>query len=426
MVTNICLLLEALSIVLCLHDLYGEKFKLDIETTSLLAIYMIIMTMMNYYGLPKVYSMLIYPILAVYCGVKFGLKLWDIIINLTLCIIIVGVIQMIVTLPFYYFFNVHLFSNYRLLFINCIAFLIMLFVIPRLRVNRVVVFLKNKERILIISIMICLIVTFFCLLTYKQFIQVELNQTILLFACVIFIFALTGQLSQYKIKSKEIETELRMYKLYSESFQSLIDSIRFKQHEFENHITTIDNLHYMFDTYEELVHEQEKYCQQIINENRFNKLLRKGNPVIISFLYGKLIEIDKKGIDVTYEISIDDLDIGVPIHRIVEILGNLLKNAVEAIEKTPNLNKIYILMIEIDDLFEMEIRNESPYIPPNNIGYFFTKGYSEKGVNRGLGLYNVNNICQEYGLQVYFENKEIDGQNWLSFKISNKQPKKHT
>lgn len=426
MVTNICLLLEALSIVLCLHDLYGEKFKLDIETTSLLAIYMIIMTMVNYYKLPRIYTMLIYPILAVYCGVKFGLKLWDIIINLTLCIIIVGVIQMVVTLPFYYLFNVHWFTNYRLLFINCIAFLIMLFVIPRLKVNRVVVFLKNKERILIISIMICLIVTFFCLLTYKQFIQVELNQTILLFACVIFIFALTGQLNQYKIKSKEIETELRMYKVYSESFQSLIDSIRFKQHEFENHITTIDNLHYMFDTYEELVHEQEKYCQQIISENRFNKLLRKGNPVIISFLYGKLIEIDKKGIDVTYEISIDDLDIGVPIHRIVEILGNLLKNAVEAIEKAPDLNKIHIRMIEIDDLFEMEVRNESPYIPPNNIGCFFTKGYSEKGVNRGLGLYNVNNICQEYGLQVYFENKEIDEQNWLSFKISNKQPKKHT
>lgn len=426
MITNICLLLEALSIVLCLHDLYGKKFKLDIETTSYLAINMISMTAMNYFELPKTYSVVIYPIIAIYCGVKFGFKLREIIINTILCIIIVGVIQMIVTLPFYYLLNVHRFTNYRLLFINCIAFLIMLFVIPRLKINRVVILLKNKEKILIASIIICLGITFFCLFTYKQFIQVELNQTILLFACVVFIFALTGQLNQYKIKSKEIETELRMYKLYSESFQSLIDSIRFKQHEFENHITTIDNLHYMFDTYEELVHEQEKYCQQIINENRFNKLLLKGNPVIISFLYGKLIEIDKKGIDVTYEISIDDLDIGIPIHRIVELLGNLLKNAVEAIEKTPDLNKIHIHMIEIDDLFEMEIRNESYYIQPNDISCFFTKGYSEKGANRGLGLYNVNNICQEYGLQIYFENKEIDGKNWLSFKISNKQPKKRT
>ncbi|MCI8935453.1 MAG: GHKL domain-containing protein [Lachnospiraceae bacterium] len=421
MVTNICLLLEALSIVLCLHYLYDEKFKLDIETTSLLAIYMIIMTVMNYYELPKIYSMIIYPIIAAYCGVKFGLKLWEIIINETLCIIIIGIIQMIVTLPFYYFLNVHLFSDYKLLLINCIAFIIVLCLVPRLKISRVVTFLKNKERILIISIFICLVVTAFCLLTYKKFIQVELNKTILLFVCLIFIFALTGQLNQYKVKSKEIETELRMHKLYADSFQSLIDGIRLRQHEFENHISTIYSQHYMFDTYEDLVNEQEKYCNQVLKENRFNKLLKKGNPVIISFLYGKLIEIDKKGIDISYKIMINDLDIGVPIYKIVEILGNLLKNAVEAIEKVPNLNKIFILMIEIDDLFEIEVRNESPYIQPNDISLFFTKGYSEKGENRGLGLYNVNSICQEYGLQLYFENKEIDGQNWLSFRISNRQ-----
>ena len=166
MVTNICLLLEALSIVLCLHYLYDEKFKLDIETTSLLAIYMIIMTVMNYYELPKIYSMIIYPIIAAYCGVKFGLKLWEIIINETLCIIIIGIIQMIVTLPFYYFLNVHLFSDYKLLLINCIAFIIVLCLVPRLKISRVVTFLKNKERILIISIFICLVVTAFCLLTY--------------------------------------------------------------------------------------------------------------------------------------------------------------------------------------------------------------------------------------------------------------------
>ena len=177
----------------------------------------------------------------------------------------------------------------------------------------------------------------------------------------------------------------------------------------------------MFETYEELVNEQEKYCQQIREENRFNKVLRKGNPVIISFLYGKLIEMDKKGIDVTYRISINDLDIGVPIYKIVEMLGNLLKNSTEAIEKSPQLNKVYIHMIEIDDLFEMEVRNESPCMSLNDIGLFFTKGYSKKGEGRGLGLYNVNNICQEYGLQLYFENKEIDGQNWLSFRISNRQ-----
>ena len=110
MVTNICLLLEALSIVFCLHCLYGEKFKLDIETTSFLAIYMIIMTALNYYESPKMYSLIIYPIIVLYCGIKFGFKLGEMIINVILCIIIVGITQMIVALPSYYLFNIRFFS----------------------------------------------------------------------------------------------------------------------------------------------------------------------------------------------------------------------------------------------------------------------------------------------------------------------------
>ncbi|MBD5548169.1 MAG: GHKL domain-containing protein [Lachnospiraceae bacterium] len=426
MVTNICLLLEALSVIFCLNCLYGEKFKLDIETTSFLAIDMIFMTAINYYELPKIYTMIIYPAIALYCGIKFGFKLGEIIINVILCIIMVGAIQMIVTLPSYFLLDIQIFSEYKLLFINCIAFIIVLCLIPRLRINNVVAYLRNRERTLIISISICLLIAAFCIIAYKQLIQVELSQTILLFTCVVFILGLTGQLNQYKIKSKEIETELKVHKLYSDSFQSLIDTIRLKQHEFDNHISTIYSQHYMYDTYEALVNEQMNYCEQIMKENRFNKLLTKGNPVIISFLYGKLIEIDKKGINVTYKVSVEDLDIGIPIHKIVEILGNLLKNAVEAIEKTDNANELFILMIEYQNTLEIEVRNESPYIDPNNISTFFTKGYSEKGEGRGLGLYNVQNICNEYELQIYPENKEINGKNWLSFKITNKPPDAYT
>ena len=422
MVTNICLLLEALSIVFCLHCLYGEKFKLDIETTSFLAIYMIIMTAINYYNLPQIYTMIIYPVIALYCGMKYGFKRKVLLINLVLCVILVGGIQIIVMIPMYYVLAVIHFSTMRLLVVNLTAFIIVIFILPKCRLERLTNYLQSKEDLLIISSIICLAITAFCIVAYKEFKLLELNQTILLFGCIIFILILNGQINRYKMKSTEFEAELKVHKLYADSFQSLIDTIRLKQHEFDNHITTIYSQHYMYETYEALVKEQMNYCEQIRKENRFNKLLTKGNPVVISFLYGKLIEIDKKGIKVTYQVSINDLDIGVPIHKIVELLGNLLKNAVEAIEKTDNVNEIFLLMIENKDIFEIEVRNESPYIDPNSISTFFTKGYSEKGEGRGLGLYNVQKICNEYMLQIYPENKEINGKNWISFRISNKLP----
>ena len=75
MIQRICLVLEALSIVICLHYLYGEKFKLDIKTTSFLAINMIMMTAINYYHMPKALTMFIYPVIVIYCGVRFGFEI---------------------------------------------------------------------------------------------------------------------------------------------------------------------------------------------------------------------------------------------------------------------------------------------------------------------------------------------------------------
>ena len=68
MIERSYVLLEALSVLICLHHLYGQKFKLDIATTALLSVDMIIMTAINYYGLPRAYALIIYPIIMIYCG----------------------------------------------------------------------------------------------------------------------------------------------------------------------------------------------------------------------------------------------------------------------------------------------------------------------------------------------------------------------
>lgn len=417
MVTNICLLLESVSLIVCLHCLYGEKFKLDIETTSYLAIHMIIMTIINYYDLPKVLTMIIYPIMAVYCGIKFRFRLKEIIANVLLCIIIIGFIQMVVALPVYYILNIESFSGYKLLFVNCMAFLIVFFILPKCNVKKLTNFLNMKGIILIISLGICFIIAIFWLVSYKGFKMLELNQAILLLISLIFALFLAGQLSKYKVRAKEVETELKMHKLYADSFQGLIENIRLRQHEFDNHINTLYSQHFIYKTYDELVKAQKDYCQLVTKENRFNKLLTVGTSVIIGFLYGKFVEIDRKGIDISYAINISDLNLGIPDYKIVEILGNLLKNAVEALEKEESLNKLFVSFTESNGLFEIEVRNESPYISYEEISTFFDKGFSKKGKDRGLGLYNVKGICEEYKLNIYCENKEIDGENWLSFKV---------
>lgn len=416
MITNICLLLEVLSIVFCLHALYGEKVRLDISTTSFLAVYMIIMTIMNYGDLPPQYSMIIYPIIFIYCGTKFEFKIKTILINIVLCVVIVGVLQLVTMLPFFYILNISWFANFKLLLVNCLAFLIVVFLLPKSKINKVINYLQKKEKIQNMVLFLCIALITYCLLSYKEYTRVELNQAILLFISIVCIFVLADQLGRYKVKAKEAETELRMHKLYADPFQGLIDNIRLRQQEFDNHIHTIYSQHFIYKTYDELVMAQDDYCKIVTRENHFNKLLKCSNPIIAGFLYGKFVEIEKLGIEVVYDVKIRELNIEIPIYKIVEILGDLIGNAVEAIEKIEGANKLYVSLIDENKL-EIEVRNESPFVNYEEINKFFIKGYSSKGENRGLGLYNVKNICRKYDLDIYCENIEIDSVNWLSFRI---------
>ena len=122
MITNVCLLLEVMTIVFCIHAIYGEKFRLDIATVSFLAIYMVILTVVNYCELPQQYTLIMYPIMFVYCGIKFSFDIRTILLNMVLCIITVGGIQMVVALPFLYILSTSWFVDVQLLIADVCLF----------------------------------------------------------------------------------------------------------------------------------------------------------------------------------------------------------------------------------------------------------------------------------------------------------------
>ena len=426
MVDRICVVLEALSIAVCLHRLYGKKFRFDIATVSLMTIEMIMMQAIDYFGWPKELSMLFYLVVAGYCVVEFGFDLKELIINNILNAIIICILQVIIMM------GLGIFSSRQIIIIegimplssNFIILAIIVFVFPKLHLDRIMQLLKDKEKLLVIAIVVCIVIIALWLINFKKINIINWYDLLYYMSfsfCIIMIGFLIIRMGQYKIKSKEIETELKMHRLYADSFDNLIDNIRSKQHEFDNHINTIYSQHYIFRTYKELVEAQKNYCQVVTTENRFNKLLKSGNPVIIGFLYGKFVEIDKMGIDISYHISIEEFQVGIPVYKLVEILGNLIGNAVEALLDAERYNKLYIFIEEKDKKFSIEVRNESDYINFTDMNLFFTKGYSKKGKNRGLGLFHVKSICSEYNLNLLCLNKKIEDINWISFMISNKR-----
>lgn len=423
MIGRVCLLLEALSIVICLHHLYGEKFKLDIKTVGFLAIDMIMMTAIDYYGLPSAFSVAIYLILAVYCAIRFEMNLKRIIVNEMMCVVIVGVIQLISSFIYYCGSSIQYFSEWDMLIISIINLLLIRILVPKLKLNNFLKYLQQKEKILLVSLFLCGGIIIIYIISFKKYNILEVYQYIILFIVIMFICILTAQLEKYKMKTVEIEAELKMQKIYADSFNGLIENIRLRQHEFDNHINVIFSQHYMYRTYEELVEAQRDYCKKVEEENRYNNILSKGNPIIICFLYDKFMEVERLGIKVSYQISIEELDVGMPIYKIVEILGNLIKNAVDAILQEDVEKQLHVSMVEIENAVEIRVRNVSKNISREKMQSFFEKGYSTKGENRGLGLYNVKRICNEYNFKILCDNLVENDLNWIEFVITNLNPK---
>lgn len=426
MIERILLLFEALSIVICLHCLYGEKFRLNIINTSYLALHMIIMTAINYYELGKVYTFLIYPLIAVYCGVRFGFKWKEIITNYILHMVIIGGCQLIIAIGYGFIFHMLSFDmlnfeNSEVVIINAGVLLIMAVILPKCKLQKLSIYLQDKERILVIFLFFCLAMTLYGYTNFKVIDGFRFYQSMILFLGIVLFCVVAGQLGKYKIKSKEIETELKMHILFADSFRNLIEDIRMRQHEFDNHINTIYSLHYTCDSYDKLVTAQKEYSQAVIKENRYNKLLKADNPLLIGFLYGNFVKIEKLGVEITYQIDIGEFDVGIPIYKLVEILGNLIKNAVEAMKEVKENRALHVTVVETEGEFNIEVRNRSQYIDYGEIESFFKKGFSKKGKNRGLGLYNVKKICSEYSLSILCENKLLDNENWMSFTITNKK-----
>lgn len=398
MIVSLCVLFEILAIVFCLHYLYGEKPRVDIVTVGFIISEMILMNVINYCQLDQKWSLMIYPMVMTYCAVRFGFSFRVILVNTILYTIVLSTLQATIII-----FSHILIGRFRVaeeVVANIILLCVVLFVLPKCNLNKLSKILQKKNKIVILTVLVIISSILLFLFNYKQSAGFDLFYYIVFIMCILLICFVVIDIGNHKMKAKEMESELRLHKLYEDSFHNLIEDICAKQHEFDNHINTIYSQHFLYDSYEELVKAQREYCSVITDANKFNKLLKKGNSVILGFLYGKLSEIDKKGIQIEYNVNVESLECSVPIYKMVEILGNLINNAVDEVLSHKEFNELFIGIREGENKIIMEVGNPVKKVDYAHIQEIFKKGYSSKGSNRGYGLYNVKKICEEYKINM--------------------------
>ncbi len=268
-----------------------------------------------------------------------------------------------------------------------------------------------------IIIFVLLIFLFRCLMSYFSEYKVinaySMRQIVICFLIValILIFWINSE-NDRKHKAEE----LRTYQLYTKTFEDAVVAIRLRQHEFDNHINAIKCMHYTIQDTEKLFDEQDKYCDRILQENKYNRLLKLNvSPVLIGYLYSRFMTASTQNVNIEYEIQ--DINIEhIAIYDLIEIIGILFDNAVEALEEQSD-KEVEVKLLEINKAFIISVANISVWKTNSEIERFFEYGYSTKGKEHGIGLYRANTLLKKYKASIQVENTAKNGMNYLCFKV---------
>lgn len=182
-----------------------------------------------------------------------------------------------------------------------------------------------------------------------------------------------------KTEVRKLAEKLVDIKIYAEALRS-------QTHEFMNKLHVIIGMIHM-EYYDELKDYVMKIAQQYQVE--VGSVVRKiKDPVIAGFLLGKLSWAREVGVELELaeDCVLPNLADSDMVTDIVTIIGNLLNNAVDAVEST-TVKKIKVKIVQNYGVLKIEVSDTGKGIPKEQYETIYEKGYSTKGGNRGIGLY---------------------------------------
>lgn len=262
----------------------------------------------------------------------------------------------------------------------------------------------------------------YCMYLLKGSTEIHIDMFVLMCILVVLIFIIIyrWQKANYEIARKE--KQLQIANVYNGAFMDLINTIRNRQHEFNNHIDAILGMHLTAKSMEELIELQEAYCNEILSNNRYSKLLNSiNNPTVAGFIYKKFIKIEEKGIHIYYNVFYIGKDILISLYDLIEIIGILLDNALDAVIEQ-EVDKVIIFEMKDDEKqFEISIKNPIVHLSNNDIAKLFVKGYSTKGQGRGIGLSKLKDFQKKYKYDIMVHTYEENNKEWIEFNIIEKK-----
>ena len=212
--------------------------------------------------------------------------------------------------------------------------------------------------------------------------------------CVIALMAIWGAIIDIReaLRTRRRMRTIHELKTTNDQMDALNLQLRAQRHDFINHIQVVYSLLEMNES-----GEAADYLERIYSQLRpVGRVLRTKVTAFNALLQAKSADCEERGIQLDLDIRTTLEGLPVPPWEICCIIGNLVDNAMDAIDSAKD-GRIRLEVRETLRQFTFSIQNNGPVIPEELRESIFEAGVSTKGEGRGMGLSIVRRTLEEFG-----------------------------
>ncbi|MCR5286205.1 MAG: Spo0B domain-containing protein [Treponema sp.] len=242
------------------------------------------------------------------------------------------------------------------------------------------------------------------------------HRTTLLFL-IVTLAAILIEIAITKTISIHIKKQFLSFAEDLEGTKFLVDSMRANNHDFTNKLHVILGL-LQIGEYE----KAQNYIENIsiIQRETVSSVMHAiDNPSFAALLIGKIARACECNVRFILDENthFDSKDIYVPSEALVTITGNLIDNALDAMnvplalsdDEAKKQKELKISVMTLPGKMLITVKDNGSGISKENAAHIFDNGFSTKGSGRGVGLYHTKQLIESLGGSISFESQEGSG-----------------